>query len=96
MALEGFAVTKKAVRGMLRDFVMNKLEIFSNTKRGTNAIEDKVVDILYQEVLKVESMNEGEVNAIVEEIMQSVVELADKLGFTKIIYDFILICQRHY
>jgi len=94
--LSQFTPTKKAVKQLVNNFIETKNRIFSDVNRGTNAVENKVSDVVYEEVIKTKPRNESEMKAAVDELMRGAIELADKLNFVKIIYDFVLISANNY
>ena len=83
-------ITKKLIKQLVVEFINNKHNIFSNTKRKMSAIEDKTIDVLHAELSKESFINAQEVKWKVEDIMQRAIELADKIGFVRITYDLIL------
>lgn len=87
--MPNFIPTKAMIKEMVIDFIYTKNDIFSDIKRGRKAIDSKVPDIVYEEVIKEKPQNITETRSIVDELMRGAIELADRNGFVKIIYDFI-------
>jgi len=91
-----FTPTKKLVKRFVNEFMETKSPIYSSVKRGTSAVEDKVVDIMFEQVIRISPQNESEMKTIVDELMRGAIEQADMCGFVKIIYDFVLISASDY
>lgn len=92
----GYRPTKKFTKEIVINFVENKAQMFSDKKRGMNAVEDKVVDALWHELGVENFSNENAYTDRVENLLVCVFEIANKVGFVKIIYDFVLICNKNY
>ena len=88
--------TKKTIKEYVIDFILNKSQLFSKTKRGMNTIEEKVIDVIHREISRERFDSINELKRKVDEIMISCLELADEYGFVKIIYDFVLLCNNNY
>lgn len=88
----GFQVTKKLVSEYVLNFMENRSKLFSDIKRDMSAIEKKVIDVIYKEISVDYFEDESDAKRKVDEIMICCLETADKLGFVKIIYDFVIHC----
>ena len=88
--------TRKETKEIVQDFFSRKASMFSNTKRSSNAIEDKIIDALYHQLSAEEFRDLESYKKRAEEILICVVEKADKYGFVKIIYDFVFMCSNNY
>jgi len=91
-----FQITKKAIKEIVGDFIERKSKLFSEKKRRMNAVEDKVIDVIYRELSREYFETKKQLKRKIEEIMVCCIEIADKLGFVKIIYDFVLLCNNNY
>jgi predicted nucleotidyltransferase len=80
----------------VREFAREKLRIFGSLPRGPSCLESKISDVLYEEVLRAEAGDWSEAKSVVDELLRRAVELADKCGFVKVIYDFALIAAGRY
>lgn len=94
--MSSFTPTKKVTSDLVKTFINEKNSIFSDVKRNTAAVEDKVVDVIHMQVMKAQPKTFQEMKAVVDELMRDSIQLADKLNFVKIIYDFILISANEY
>lgn len=94
----GYRPTKKFTKEIVTNFVENKAQIFSisNVKRGTNAVEGKVIDALWHELSVDNFSDDDSYKSRVENLLVCVFKIADKVGFMKIIYDFVLMCNKNY
>lgn len=77
-------------------FTEEKMDFFGDRHRDSRSVEEKVIDVLYEEAINAEPENWAEAEAVIDELMRRAVELADKCGFVKVIYDFVLVAAGNY